>query len=306
MHFDWVYKVKNFSRNSRESRVVGNIHLFFCINNFFLFLTRGSIPSHWSQDVSKIAPKPPISLDLSDPYARTPGKHFRRLLFQFGAPVIVLNLVKKREKRKHESILTEEMLGSIKYLNQFLPPQFRIKYIHFDMARKSRGGNVMSGLAEIAENVIQQTGLFFKDTSETTFQTGLVRVNCVDCLDRTNTAQFAIGKCALAHQLFKLGFIRPPKLEFDSDCITMLESLYEDHGDTLALQYGGSQLVHRIKTYRKTAAWTSQGNDIMQTLSRYYSNKFSDTEKQHSINLFLGYYIPYENSQKGNAVEETK
>lgn len=81
----------------------------------------------------------------------------------------------------------------------------------------------------------------------------------------------------------------------------MLESLYEDHGDTLALQYGGSQLVHRIKTYRKTAAWTSQGTDIMQTLSRYLSNTFSDTEKQHSINLFLGYYIPYENSQKGNS-----
>lgn len=99
----------------------------------------------------------------------------------------------------------------------------------------------------------------------------------------------------LAHQLCQLGFINPPKLEFDSDCITMLESLYEDHGDTLALQYGGSQLVHRIKTYRKTAAWTSQGNDIMQTLSRYYSNTFSDTEKQHSINLFLGYYIPHDN-----------
>jgi hypothetical protein len=55
----------------------------------------------------------------------------------------------------------------------------------------------------------------------------------------------------------------------------MLEELYEDHGDTLALQYGGSQLVHRIKTYRKTAPWTSQGSDIMQTLSRYYSNTFS-------------------------------
>lgn len=42
-----------------------------------------------------------------------------------------------------------------------------------------------------------------------------------------------------------------------------------DHGDTLALQYGGSQLVHRIKTYRKTAAWTSQGNDFMQ-VSEYF------------------------------------
>lgn len=76
-------------------------------------------------------------------------------------------------------------------------------------------------------------------------------------------------------QLCALGVLDAPTLEFDSDCVRMLEELYEDHGDTLALQYGGSQLVHRIKTYRKTAPWTSQGNDIMQTLSRYYSNTFS-------------------------------
>lgn len=76
-------------------------------------------------------------------------------------------------------------------------------------------------------------------------------------------------------QLYALGVLDRPALEFDSDCVRMLEEMYEDHGDTLALQYGGSQLVHRIKTYRRTAPWTSQGNDIMQTLSRYYSNTFS-------------------------------
>ena len=57
----------------------------------------------------------------------------------------------------------------------------------------------------------------------------------------------------------------------------MLEELYEDQGDTLALQYGGSQLVHRIKGYRNVAHWTSSSKDIMQTLSRYYSNAFSGT-----------------------------
>lgn len=265
---------------------------------------RGSIPSHWSQDISKMVPKPPISLDISDPYFITPSKHYERLLFQFGSPIIILNLVKKREKRRHESILTEDMTASINYLNKFLPVQHRIKYHHFDMAKKSHGANVMSSLAKFAENVVQKTGFFFKDINATTFQTGIVRVNCVDCLDRTNTAQFAIGKSALAHQLMQMGFIKPPKLEFDSDCVTMLESLYEDHGDTLALQYGGSQLVHRIKTYRKTAAWTAQGNDFMQTLSRYYSNTFSDTEKQHSINVFLGYFIPRE-STKGDDGDHT-
>lgn len=32
-------------------------------------------------------------------------------------------------------------------------------------------------------------------------QVGVTRVNCVDCLDRTNTAQFALGRCALAYQV---------------------------------------------------------------------------------------------------------
>lgn len=193
---------------------------------------RGSIPSHWSQDISKMVPKPPISLDLSDPYAVTAGKHYSRLLFHFGAPIIVLNLVKKREKRRHESILTADMTTSIDYLNQFLPPQQRIKYHHFDMAKKSHGGNVMSSLAKFAENFIQKTGLFFKDSNDVSFQTGIVRVNCVDCLDRTNTAQFAIGRTALAYQLHRLGLLKyPPKLVFDSDCVTMLESLYEGNID---------------------------------------------------------------------------
>lgn len=144
------------------------------------------------------------------------------------------------------------------------------------MARKNRTDkNVMESLAVIAESVIQQTGLFYMDTNDVSYQTGIIRTNCVDCLDRTNTAQFAMGRAALAYQLHKMGFLKsPPKLEFDSDCVTMLESLYEIHGDTLALQYGGSQLVHRIKTYRKTAAWTTAGSDFMQNLSRYYSNTF--------------------------------
>lgn len=182
------------------------------------------------------------------------------------------------------------------------------------MARmnKARESNVMQKLANIAYEAVSKIGIFtnnppyFTQSSNTIIgkneqplnqgrlQIGIIRTNCVDCLDRTNTAQFAIGKCVLGFQLCALGILETPKLEFDSDCVRMLENLYEDHGDTLALQYGGSQLVHRIKTYRKTAPWTSQGNDIMNTLSRYYSNTFSDAEKQNTINLFLGLFIPKE------------
>ena len=56
----------------------------------------------------------------------------------------------------------------------------------------------------------------------------------------------------------------------------VIKQLFEHSGDILAQQYAGSQLVHRIDTYKKlTTAWSTQSRDIVQTLSRYYSNTFS-------------------------------
>ena len=55
----------------------------------------------------------------------------------------------------------------------------------------------------------------------------------------------------------------------------ILEEAYEDLGDTLAIQYGGSQLVHRIQTYRKVAPMATHGRDLYQTIHRYYRNAFT-------------------------------
>uniref|UniRef100_A0A8C4TJY2 FIG4 phosphoinositide 5-phosphatase n=1 Tax=Erpetoichthys calabaricus TaxID=27687 RepID=A0A8C4TJY2_ERPCA len=279
---------------------------------------RGSVPLYWSQDISTMMPKPPIRLDQADPYAHVAALHFDQMMQRFGSPIIILNLVKKREKRKHEKILSEELYPAVTYLNQFLPPQYQIDYIAWDMAKytKSKLYNVLDRLSWIAENVVKRTGFFVNRpdfycstlrpderwgdlggfvTDHGRIQTGVLRTNCVDCLDRTNTAQFMVGKCALAYQLYALGLIDKPKLQFDTDCVRLFEELYEDHGDTLSLQYGGSQLVHRVKTYRKIAPWTQHSKDIMQTLSRYYSNAFSDADRQDAINLFLQVFQPFEN-----------
>ncbi|XP_012506587.1 PREDICTED: polyphosphoinositide phosphatase [Propithecus coquereli] len=278
---------------------------------------RGSVPLYWSQDISTMMPKPPITLDQADPFAHVAALHFDQMLQRFGSPIIILNLVKEREKRKHERILSEELVAAVTYLNQFLPPEHTIVYIPWDMAKytKSKLCNVLDRLNVIAESVVKKTGFFVNRPDSYCsilrpdekwnelggcviptgrLQTGILRTNCVDCLDRTNTAQFMVGKCALAYQLYSLGLIDKPNLQFDTDAVRLFEELYEDHGDTLSLQYGGSQLVHRVKTYRKIAPWTQHSKDIMQTLSRYYSNAFSDADRQDSINLFLGVFHPTE------------
>ncbi|EYC27593.1 hypothetical protein Y032_0009g816 [Ancylostoma ceylanicum] len=61
----------------------------------------------------------------------------------------------------------------------------------------------------------------------------------------------------------------------------------------MAWQYAGSQLVHSIKTYRKQSALQERSRDVIQTLSRYYSNTFGDYDKQAAINLFLGVFRPH-------------
>jgi hypothetical protein len=47
-------------------------------------------------------------------------------------------------------------------------------------------------------------------------------VNCVDCLDRTNAAQFAIAKRAFGHQLYALGLLSSPYLPFSCDAVDVL------------------------------------------------------------------------------------
>lgn len=78
------------------------------------------------------------AVEQADPYCRLAGQHFNTVLSRYGSPVVVLNLVKKREKKPHESVLRGELISTLDYLNQFLPPPHAIQYIGFDMARVSK------------------------------------------------------------------------------------------------------------------------------------------------------------------------
>jgi len=124
--------------------------------------------------------------------------------------------------------------------------------------------------------------------SKMLLQNGICRTNCVDCLDRTNAAQFVFGKRALGHQLYALGVVDNPNLAFDSVAVNMLTEMYHDHGDTLAMQYTGSALVNRVETYRRMPHWNSHSRDIIENFRRFYTNSLLDGDKQAAIDLFLG------------------
>ncbi|KAK4109925.1 hypothetical protein N656DRAFT_715042 [Canariomyces notabilis] len=257
---------------------------------------RGSIPLYWTQDNTGVTPRPPIELNLVDPFYTAAALHFDNLFERYGAPVYVLNLIKARERTPRESKLLEEYTRAIEYLNQFLPPGRQIIHRAWDMSRaaKSRDQDVIGTLESIAEDVVRTTGFFQNGdghTSEIRVQNGVARTNCIDCLDRTNAAQFVIGKRALGHQLHALGILGDTTIHYDTDAVNLFTHMYHDHGDTIAVQYGGSQLVNTMETYRKINQWTSHSRDMIESFKRYYNNSFLDGQRQEAYNLFLGNYI---------------
>lgn len=96
------------------------------------------------------------TVNLVDPFFSAAALHFDDLFQRYGAPIIVLNLVKasiipsilrkpfrlifhqSRERTPRESLLLKEFTQAINYLNQFLPVDKKIRYIAWDMSRASK------------------------------------------------------------------------------------------------------------------------------------------------------------------------
>ncbi|KAG7555984.1 SAC domain [Arabidopsis suecica] len=129
-------------------------------------------------------------------------------------------------------------------------------------------------------------------------QRGVLRTNCIDCLDRTNVAQYAYGWAALGQQLHALGIREAPTIELDDPLSSTLMGLYERMGDTLAYQYGGSAAHNKVFSERR-GQWraATQSQEFLRTLQRYYNNAYMDADKQDAINIFLGTFRPEQGSQ---------
>lgn len=319
---------------------------------------RGSIPLFWSQEASRFSPKPDIILQRYDPTYEATKLHFDDLSSRYGSPIIVLNLIKTVEKRPREMMLRREFANAVGYINQILPEEEHLKFIHWDFHKfaKSKSANVLAVLGAVAVEALDLTGFYYSGkpatkkkrstqisrTSTTRdaslnhvrassgdltkmvsnietlntatiedrekdlnqhhwmdggprFQSGVLRTNCIDCLDRTNVAQYAYGLAALGRQLHAMRLADVPKVDPDSSIAAALMDMYLSMGDALAQQYGGSA-AHNTVFPERQGKWkaTTQSREFLKSIKRYYSNAYTDGEKQDAINLFLGYFKPQE------------
>ncbi|KAL5062580.1 hypothetical protein RYX36_024317 [Vicia faba] len=298
---------------------------------------RGSIPLFWSQEASPLNMKPDIILSHKDAMFEATKLHFDNLVTRYGNPIIILNLIKTREKRPRETILRTEFANAVKSINQNLSKDERLRFLHWDLhrhSRRSKATNVLLQLGKVAAFALKLTGIFYcpvtpnmkleglfpysfsennhvidesvavqdsisndenKDynVKPKTLQSGVLRTNCIDCLDRTNVAQYAYGLVALGSQLQALGFTEDPHIDLDNPLAKEVMTAYESMGDTLAFQYGGSAAHNKIFSERR-GQWkaAAQSQELIRTIQRYYNNTYLDGAKQKAINIFLGHFQP--------------
>jgi hypothetical protein len=79
----------------------------------------------------------------------------------------------------------------IRHMLDVAIPSYR--YVHFDFHHVCRGGNFdnLQALYSQIEEAIQKQGYFLMNSKGEILleQSGVVRSNCIDCLDRTNVTQ---------------------------------------------------------------------------------------------------------------------
>jgi hypothetical protein len=277
-------------------------------------------------------PKPPIELNRVDPTYTSTQAHFADLMKRYSSPILVLDLVKQSEKREREVRVGNEYRHAIDYINNTIDDAHKIRYCALDYSHisKHRHLDVSSALNEVSTWAVNQTGFFcsapkwkiMEGGTVSPFteedgrgatrlaeqlgvpvfpmeQNGVLRTNCIDCLDRTNVAQFSAGVEAIGQQLVTMGIRSRAKLGPSSNIVRVLIDMYVDIGDSIALQYGGSEAHKKVTADRSESIITGQigkHKEVLTSIRRYYSNAFTDRLKQDAMNLFLGYYLPYRHS----------
>lgn len=207
----------------------------------------------WGQATSALNPRPSIQLYNIDPLYDATRKHFDDLFARYGGPVVVLNLVKSEERHPRETILRKEFGRAISFLNRhvYASKDDNITYYPQDFkAKMHKGGrSFLKEMEPMMQTFVGITGFCAIhppshrswSSKPMKLQKGVLRANCIDCLDRTNISQYLFGVMALGYQLCALGLLATNEIDPDCSMAYQLMEMYEIMGNDLALQYGGSE-----------------------------------------------------------------
>ncbi|XP_023003868.1 phosphoinositide phosphatase SAC7-like [Cucurbita maxima] len=247
---------------------------------------RGSIPLLWEQIVD-LTYKPKFELVKTEEFPRIAERHFLDLRKKYGA-VLAVDLVNTHGA---EGRLSEKFASASQHVTGD-----DVRYLHFDFHQIC--GHVhferLSILYEQISDFLDQNGymLLNEHGEKMKEQLGVVRTNCIDCLDRTNVTQSMIARKILESQLRRLGiFAAEETISSHPNLDDSFKIIWANHGDDISTQYSGTPALKG--DFVRYGQRTIQGilKDGWNALLRYYLNNFVDGTKQDAIDLLQGHYI---------------
>lgn len=168
---------------------------------------RGSIPIYFQQSPYALRPRP-VLLHSEDSNRAAFEKHFGNLESRYNGEVFCINLVERGSAEhivgdKYEKYIEE--LNAKRQATQSVSPQVGFNWFDFHRVCRGMKFEKVSQLLDEIDGTLEKFGWTEvleggsgEESREgqriSSVQKGIVRTNCMDCLDRTNVVQSACGR----------------------------------------------------------------------------------------------------------------
>jgi hypothetical protein len=228
---------------------------------------RGSVPIFFSQSPYSFKPVPQVHHSAGTNFQAF-EKHFKHLSDRYGS-IQVASLVEKHEP---EAIVGDVYASNMERLNEMIGASGNhIGFEWFDFHAMCRGMKFenVSLLVDILGSKLDEFGHTVEAEGELILkQSGVLRTNCMDCLDRTNVVQSACAMKALELQLKTEGI--DMSLQVDQNT-QWFNTLWADNGDAISKQYASTAALKGDFTRTRKRDLKGALNDMGLSISRFYS-----------------------------------
>ena len=224
-------------------------------------------------------------------------RHFSRLSKKYGLIHVVDLLCQK------DNHVEYTLSNAFEFQLKQLGTQHPIQYTSFDF-NSICGKNSLDRLLLLNHYInkdLQLFGFFYYDYNSKAAlraQRGVFRVNCLDCLDRTNVVQEFISRKVI--ELFVRSYLIPGE---NGTLLREHASIWADNGDILSIIYAGTKALKTSYTRTGRMGIFAIVDDMTKSAKRAIVHNFKDKDKQKAIDDLLGLTaIPAMNRDMG---EET-
>ncbi|CAN9107743.1 unnamed protein product [Alternaria alternata] len=279
---------KGCTANSVETEQILSVPTFSTTQDKIFSFTqiRGSIPLFFSQ--SPYSLKPQVSTWGSfETNAQAFKKHFLDLSSRYG-DIYCDSLIDKHGTEAKIGELYEQHAKALNENGGIDGKGKQLGFEWFDFHNVCRGMRFenVSKLMDSIEPFMTSSGwVEISDDQVQRKQAGVLRTNCMDCLDRTNVVQSACARTALESQLSMGSY----NIDLQNDPSTSwFNTLWADNGDAISRQYAGTAALKGDFTRTRKRQITGALTDFGLTLTRYYNNIVNDYFAQAVIDYLLG------------------